>query len=149
MDLSNRTQPWSTYAVYQTTVVQWAFFWDWLIIYSYLLYSEPWDYEIKTAGLTALLTWMLVSKFIKLLGHYIRYPADFLLLPISIAFGYLHGLIKAKAMLSLNVVSRGFLTPTFHDTYPAVSMPECFSDYLLRRLLGVHGMARTTKMHTA
>ncbi|KAL9633806.1 MAG: hypothetical protein Q9164_004479 [Protoblastenia rupestris] len=103
----NPNFPWSTYAVYQTTVLQWAFFWDCLIIYSYLLYSESWDYEIKTAGLTALLTWMLVSKFIKLLGHYIRYPADFLLLPISIAFGYLHGLIKAKAMLSLNVTAWG------------------------------------------
>lgn len=45
-----------------------------------------------------------MTKFIKLLGHYIRYPGDFLLLPISILFGYLHGLIKAYAMLSLNVV---------------------------------------------
>lgn len=50
------------------------------------------------------MSWMFVSKFIKLLGHYIRYPADFLLLPISIIFGYLHGLIKIYAMLSLNVV---------------------------------------------
>ena len=56
-------------------------------------------------GLVVLLSWMLTSKFIKLLGHYIRYPVDFVLLPVSIIFGYLHGLIKAKAMLSLNVVS--------------------------------------------
>ena len=48
---------------------------------------------------------MLLSKVAKLLGHYIRHPVDFLLLPISILFGYLHGLIKARAMLSLNVVS--------------------------------------------
>ena len=47
-----------------------------------------------------------MSKFLKLLGHYIRHPVDFLLLPVSIIFGYLHGLIKAKAMLSLNVVSQ-------------------------------------------
>ena len=59
-------------------------------------------------GLVVLLSWMLTSKFIKLLGHYIRYPVDFFLLPISIIFGYLHGLIKAKAMLSLNVVSSRF-----------------------------------------
>ena len=56
-------------------------------------------------GFVLLLSWMLTSKFIKLLGHYIRYPVDFVFLPISIIFGYLHGLIKAKAMLSLNVVS--------------------------------------------
>ena len=47
-----------------------------------------------------------MSKFVKLLGHYIRHPVDFLLLPVSIIFGYLHGLIKAKAMLTLDVVSQ-------------------------------------------
>lgn len=57
-------------------------------------------------GLAILVGWMLTSKFLKLLGHYIRHPVDFLLLPVSILFGYLHGLIKAKAMISLNVVSQ-------------------------------------------
>ena len=47
-----------------------------------------------------------MSKFLKLMGHYIRYPVDFLLLPLSIMFGYLHGLIKARAMFTLNVVSK-------------------------------------------
>ena len=50
------------------------------------------------------MSWMFITKFVKLLGHYIRYPADLLLLPVSILFGYLHGLIKLYAMLSLNVV---------------------------------------------
>ena len=58
-----------------------------------------------------------MSKFLKLLGHYIRHPVDFLLLPVSIIFGYLHGLIKAKAMLSLNVVS-----------WPAISLPSIKDD---------------------
>lgn len=48
---------------------------------------------------------MFVSKFIKLLGHYIRYPVDILLLPVSILFGYFHGIIKVYAVLTLNVVS--------------------------------------------
>ena len=50
-------------------------------------------------------SWMVLSKFIKLLGHYIRYPIDFLFLPFSILFGYFHGFIKLYAMLTLNVVS--------------------------------------------
>ena len=53
----------------------------------------------------ALGLWMFVSKFIKLVGHYIRYPVDVLLLPVSILFGYLHGIIKIYAVLTLNVVS--------------------------------------------
>lgn len=48
---------------------------------------------------------MFLSKWIKLLGHYVRYPADFLLLPLSALFGYLHGLLKLYAMLTLDVVS--------------------------------------------
>lgn len=50
--------------------------------------------------------WMFTSKFIKLMGHYIRYPSDFLLLPVSITFGYFHSIfIKVYALLSLNIVS--------------------------------------------
>ena len=103
-DHESRKQPWSTYAVYQTTIIQWAFIWDCLIIYSYYTSTESWNDDSRLAGLITLLIWMLMSKFLKLLGHYIRYPIDFLLLPVSIAFGYLHGLIKARAMMSLNVV---------------------------------------------
>ena len=79
------------------------------MIYFYLLCSQTWDGDVRLAGITALLTWMFMSKFIKLLGHYIRYPVDILLLPVSICFGYLHGLIKARAMVSLNVVSDSLL----------------------------------------
>ena len=61
-----------------------------------------------------------MSKFLKLLGHYIRYPVDFLFLPVSIIFGYLHGLIKAKAMLSLDVVSHDFVPPT----RPMIMLPS-------------------------
>ena len=57
----------------------------------------------------ALGLWMFISKFIKLMGHYIRYPVDVLLLPVSILFGYFHGIIKIYAVLTLNVVSFNFL----------------------------------------
>lgn len=104
-DFHHRKQPWSTYAVYQTTILQWALLWDCLLVYFYLTGSQSWDTDSRTAGLLLLLTWMWMSKFLKLMGHYIRYPVDFLLLPVSILFGYLHGLIKARAMISLDVVS--------------------------------------------
>ena len=103
-NVPSRCQPWSTYAVHQTTLFQWGLFWDFAMIYAYLLCSHNWEEDIRLAGFAALMTWMFISKFVKLLGHYIRYPVDFLLLPISISFGYLHGLIKARAMFTLNVV---------------------------------------------
>jgi len=86
------------------------------LLYCYYASTKDWDYDSRLAGIVALSIWIFISKFVKLMGHYIRYPADFLLLPVSIVFGYLHGLIKAKAMLSLNVVSRdapGMMKSTF------------------------------------
>lgn len=41
------------------------------------------------------------------MGHFVRYPVDVFLLPISIMFGYFHGGIKVYACLTLNVVSCG------------------------------------------
>jgi len=113
-DFEGRKQPWSTYAVYQTTIIQWALFWDCLLIHSYHTSTASWSANSRTTGLMLLLAWMLLSKFLKLLGHYIRYPVDFLLLPVSILFGYIHGLIKARAMLSLNVVWGSFLVSGHH-----------------------------------
>ena len=101
---SHRHQPWSTYAVYLTTVSHWALLWDYLLISLYLDMATSWTSGNRKCGLAILAGWMFLSKFLKLLGHYIRYPADFLLLPISIFFGYFHGLIKGYAMCSLNVV---------------------------------------------
>ncbi|KAI4095133.1 MAG: hypothetical protein LQ344_001784 [Seirophora lacunosa] len=90
-----------------TTVSHWAIVWDLLLIYSYLDMADSWPSDFRDMGLTMLAGWMFSSKFLKLLGHYIRYPGDFLLLPVSILFGYLHGFIKGYAMLSLNVTAWG------------------------------------------
>jgi hypothetical protein len=67
--------------------------------------TEGWDRRSYWLAIESLLWWMLVSKFIKLLGHYIRHPVDIFLLPVSILFGYFHGVIKMYAVLTLNVVS--------------------------------------------
>jgi len=69
--------------------------------------TKEWDAPSRHLALYLLLTWMFISKFIKLLGHYIRYPVDFLLLPFSILFGYFHGFIKYYAMSTLNVTTWG------------------------------------------
>ena len=47
---------------------------------------------------------MLFSKIIKLVGLFVREPSDLMYLPISIVFGYFHGLIKIYALLTLRIV---------------------------------------------
>lgn len=119
-----RKQPWSTYAVFQTTLFQWSFIWDCTLICLFWLGTQQWSCGAQTTGLSMLLAWMLTSKFIKLMGHYTRYPADFLLLPVSILFGYAHGFIKARAMLSLNVVGlsrpRASFAPALVSAKPGI-----------------------------
>ncbi|TKA70356.1 hypothetical protein B0A55_08508 [Friedmanniomyces simplex] len=49
----------------------------------------------------------LFSKTVKLWGHFIRYPADLMFLPVYIGFGYFHGLIKFWGLISLSETTWG------------------------------------------
>jgi hypothetical protein len=66
--------------------------------------TSEWPADQATNALRALLCWMLFSKFIKLVTHFVRYPVDILLWPVSILFGWFHGIIKFYAMVTLNEV---------------------------------------------
>jgi hypothetical protein len=66
--------------------------------------TSEWPADQATNALRALLGWMLFSKFIKLVTHFVRYPVDILLWPVSILFGWFHGIIKFYAMVTLNEV---------------------------------------------
>lgn len=50
---------------------------------------------------------MLWTKNIKLVGLFCREPLDIVFLPVSILFGYFHGLIKIYALLTLRITSWG------------------------------------------
>jgi len=88
-----------------TTLSPPAFVTEGLLLLLCIQATAEWDTKSKHLAFYALLGWMLISKFVKLLGHYVRYPIDFLLLPVSIVFGYFHGFVKFYAMWTLNVVS--------------------------------------------
>lgn len=102
-------QPWSAYAVHLVTLSPPAVLGDLLLLLLCHKATVSWGEEWHTWAMEALGLWMFISKFIKLLGHYIRYPVDVLLLPVSILFGYFHGIIKIYAVLTLNVVSFNLL----------------------------------------
>lgn len=44
------------------------------------------------------------TKVVKLMGLFLRNPTDIVYLPVSIIFGYFHGLIKLYALITLNMV---------------------------------------------
>jgi hypothetical protein len=67
--------------------------------------TEDLPADIQRKILITVGIWIFVfAKSIKLYGHWIRYPADLLMLPFSILFGHLHGLIKLVGLLTLSAV---------------------------------------------
>lgn len=105
LSCASSRQPWSAYAVHLTTLSPPAIVGDMLLIWFCHQATAPWGAVWHAHAMHALFLWMFTSKWIKLLGHFIRYPVDVLLLPVSILFGYFHGIIKVYAALTLNVVS--------------------------------------------
>ncbi|EQL28315.1 hypothetical protein BDFG_08931 [Blastomyces dermatitidis ATCC 26199] len=93
--------PWSTYAVFLTTISQLALLTDTCLIWlcHTMTMSNP---TLHTWWLGVLLIWMIFTKFIKLSGHYRRRPLDCLLFPVSALFGYVHCFIKMYALFSLH-----------------------------------------------
>lgn len=75
----------------------------WLFLYWGI---QDWPADSARVAVWSFLAWMTFSKFIKLVTHFVRYPIDILLWPVSILFGWFHGLIKYYAFMTLSVVSR-------------------------------------------
>ena len=79
--------------------------------------TADWPVERAQKVFYFLLAWMTFSKFVKLITHFVRYPVDIFLWPVSILFGWFHGAIKYYALATLSEVSsesdsnlNGFLT---------------------------------------
>ncbi|KAK5121328.1 Type 2 glycosyltransferase [Meristemomyces frigidus] len=102
------TQPWSTYSVLQTTITAWALPYDVLMLFAWYQASIGWSPDLRTALFVFLATWtFLFSKTVKLWGHFVRYPADVMFIPVYIGFGYFHGLIKLWGLFTLSETTWG------------------------------------------
>lgn len=103
---NNRQQPWSTYALHIATFTSLSFAFDPLIIFLTFKATASWSPTYQFYALLAQLVWMCISKIVKLIGLFVREPSDLMFLPVSVLFGYLHGLIKLYALFTLRHVSR-------------------------------------------
>lgn len=82
-----------------------AFVFDFLILAALWWGTEGWEPVNRNRAIYAQLAFLAFSKVVKLVGLFRRHPADIMFLPVSIIFGYFHGLIKIYAGLTLNMVS--------------------------------------------
>jgi hypothetical protein len=105
------------YAVFQTTVTQWAFLLDALLFVSfYFALSESGYYAVDDKDQARVEQWQrstfwalflahfVFAKTIKLLPHLLRNPGDVRFIPVSVLFGYFHNLIKFYGCMTVTEV---------------------------------------------
>lgn len=110
-----RQQWWCTYALHFATFTSLAFLFDPLLLASCWWATADWEPRNRAYAFWAQAIFMFAfTKVVKLMGLFMRNPSDVMFLPVSILFGYFHGLIKLHALLTLNMVSRPvWCTPCF------------------------------------
>jgi hypothetical protein len=90
-----KSQPWCVYAVYWTSFFNFAVFYDWALIYTFSRTS--FCTRKVEHGLKLLI---FVSKLVKLVPHFRRYPRDLILIPACLFMAYFHSFIKIYALLT-------------------------------------------------
>lgn len=90
-----RSQPWCVYAVYLSSFFNFALFTDasLLILLGQSSYASPLTFLL-------LVLWIIASKAVKIIPHFLRNPRDLFWFPGQIAFGYIHSLYKLYAGLN-------------------------------------------------
>ncbi|KAL2150922.1 hypothetical protein VTH82DRAFT_6020 [Thermothelomyces myriococcoides] len=97
--LTDRTvwavQPYCVYAVYLTSLTNFAALTDGLLVYLLARSSA------NSAGtVTGLVSWILFTKTVKVFDYFRRHPQDIVLFPAYLVFAYFHSLIKFWALLT-------------------------------------------------
>lgn len=78
---------------------------DPFIIFSLWKATANWDPNSRQYAFWAQIIFVFgFTKVVKLVGLFTRNPSDIMFLPVSILFGYFHGLIKLYALATLNMV---------------------------------------------
>ncbi|KAI1494541.1 nucleotide-diphospho-sugar transferase [Biscogniauxia mediterranea] len=86
-------QPWCVYAVYLSSFVNFALFYDAALLYT--LYHHTTFGHHSLAYMAAFILW---TKTVKLLPHFWRCPGDVLFFPGYLLFAYYHSLLKLYAL---------------------------------------------------
>ncbi|KAH7320011.1 nucleotide-diphospho-sugar transferase [Stachybotrys elegans] len=103
-----RQQWWCTYALHIATFTSLAFVFDPLLLATCWWATADWEMSDRRRAFWAQFIFMFAfTKVVKLVGLFRRNPSDLVFLPISVVFGYFHGLIKLYALATLNMTSWG------------------------------------------
>lgn len=89
---------------------------DPFIIFALYKATAAWDPSSRWTAVYAQIFFVFaITKTVKLWGLLRHNPSDIMFLPLSILFGYFHGLIKLYAALTLNMVRRATILYNVRD----------------------------------
>ena len=64
-------------------------------------------HAVQVYSIGSFMCWVTLTKIVKLVPHFCRYPQDIVFLPVSLAFSYLHGIINVYALCTLTHTAWG------------------------------------------
>jgi len=96
------SQPYCVYAVYLTSLTNFAAVVDPLLVYLFTHSTRFTQFSAHTSqlALAGLVCWILFTKIVKVFDYFRRHPQDIPLFPAYLAFAYFHSLIKLWALLT-------------------------------------------------
>jgi hypothetical protein len=104
-----KRHPWSTFAVFQTTLTSWAWIYDFSMLYLFWQLTAGLRTEVQLVARVVWFVWVVcISRHIKYIEHFIRFPQDIKYALVIPLFGYFHSLvIKFYAMVTVNDTTWG------------------------------------------
>ncbi|KAF9872281.1 glycosyltransferase family 2 [Colletotrichum karsti] len=96
--LTLKRMPWSYFNVYVAGMVNFALFWDAMIVCSF--YNSWFCHSLFSSEMGWLLGFIFFTKVIKIWPHFVRYPQDLPLVIFQILFAYAHSIIKFWALIT-------------------------------------------------
>lgn len=103
------THKWSMYAVYIGQFQSPALLVDYTL-YHLLFHAmriAGYTLDTRVHVYTSFITWIFITKIVKMVPHFLRYPADVWYTPVFIIFSYLHGIVNWYALFTMNTTSWG------------------------------------------
>ncbi len=92
--------PWTSFAAIITGILNFALVIDPLLVYLFIRSELYRDSDDRVLLLKWLIAWVLASKLVKLLPHFVDHPGDVVFFPGYVVFSYFHSLLKFYALLT-------------------------------------------------
>jgi len=122
-----RRHPWSTFAVFQPTLTSWAFVYDFTMLYLVWHLTASLRPEARQIVRIICLVWIVfISRLVKYIEHFSRFPQDVKYIFLIPLFGYFHSLvIKVYAMVTMHVTTWGSREGAdANDNYRMIRLPS-------------------------